>query len=380
MNPPWPCNQKWASVNSPPPAGRRRSSCMSLSGAEAILKGHPLVYSLCRPPGHHAERDTYGGFCYFCNGAIAAQYLAETVGRVADPRRGLPPRQRRPGHLLQPVRRPDRLDPRPPELRLPLFLRASPTRPARARGKGFNLNLPLPEHVHDGRYLEELDEALAIVRKFKPEAPGRLARPRHRQGRPDRDLERHPDGLFEIGCRIGGLKLPTLLVQEGGYNIRSLGRNAGGHADRRLRGARSGRTARRARPNGRDPGVVRSAGGAGGRADRLRASRLTARRSTAHLTRSTYSPVRVSIRIFSPGPMNGGTWTFRPVSRVASLYWLVAVAPLIEGGVSVTVRSIEAGTSIETGLSSMYLTITLLLGRRYCIAVPRISGGKLSWS
>ena len=35
-----------------------------------------------------------------------------------------------------------------------------------------------------------------------------------------------PEGLFEIGYRVGGLKLPTLLVQEGGYNIRSLGRNA----------------------------------------------------------------------------------------------------------------------------------------------------------
>ena len=35
---------------------------------------------LCRPPGHHAERDTYGGFCYFCNGAIAAQYLVERLG------------------------------------------------------------------------------------------------------------------------------------------------------------------------------------------------------------------------------------------------------------------------------------------------------------
>ena len=44
-----------------------------------------------------------------------------------------------------------------------------------------------------------------------------------------------------------------------------------------------------------------------------------------------YSPVRVSIRIFSPGPMNGGTWTRSPVSSVASLYWLVAVAPLIDG-------------------------------------------------
>src|SRR5205807_6577074 len=86
-----------------------------------------------------------------------------------------------------------------------------------------------------------------------------------------------------------------------------------------------------------------------------------------YLTRSTYSPVRVSIRIFSPGPTNGGTLTLRPVSRVASLYWFVAVAPLIEGGVSTTIRSIEAGTSIETGLSATCMTITRLLGRRYCI-------------
>src|SRR5262245_20347202 len=90
------------------------------------------------------------------------------------------------------------------------------------------------------------------------------------------------------------------------------------------------------------------------------------RATNAYFTRSMYSPVRVSIRIFSPGPMNGGTWTFRPVSRVASLYWLVAVAPLIEGGVSVTVRSMEAGTSTETGLPPTYCTVTLLFGSRYC--------------
>jgi acetoin utilization deacetylase AcuC-like enzyme len=35
-----------------------------------------------------------------------------------------------------------------------------------------------------------------------------------------------PDGLSEVGRRIGSLRFPTLLVQEGGYNIRFLGRNA----------------------------------------------------------------------------------------------------------------------------------------------------------
>ena len=40
---------------------------------------------------------------------------------------------------------------------------------------------------------------------------------------------------------------------------------------------------------------------------------------------------------------------------------------------SVTESSTESGISIETGLSLMYLTITLLLGKRYCMAVPMMS-------
>ena len=52
----------------------------------------------------------------------------------------------------------------------------------------------------------------------------------------------------------------------------------------------------------------------------------------------------------------------------------------VDGGVSVTVKSIEAGTSTDTALLSTYCTVTLWLGRMYCIAVPRISGAKLSWS
>ena len=90
--------------------------------------------------------------------------------------------------------------------------------------------------------------------------------------------------------------------------------------------------------------------------------------------------MRVSIRIFSPGLMNGGTWTFSPVSSVASLYWFVAVAPWRAGGVSVTVSSTASGISIETGLSLMYLTITLAFGSRKSIDVPMISGEKWSWS
>ena len=40
------------------------------------------AYALSRPPGHHASRDTYGGYCYFNNAAVAAKHLRKK-GRVA---------------------------------------------------------------------------------------------------------------------------------------------------------------------------------------------------------------------------------------------------------------------------------------------------------
>src|SRR4051812_28779152 len=39
-----------------------------------------------------------------------------------------------------------------------------------------------------------------------------------------------------------------------------------------------------------------------------------------HFTRLRYLPSRVSTMTRSPGPMNGGTWIFNPVSSVAGLY------------------------------------------------------------
>lgn len=61
--------------------------------------------------------------------------------------------------------------------------------------------------------------------------------------------------------------------------------------------------------------------------------------------RLRYSLLSVFTRIVSPITMNPGTRTISPVSSVASLSWLVAVAPLITGGVSVTSRSTVLGSS-----------------------------------
>lgn len=46
----------------------------SLHAADETLNGRSC-YALCRPPGHHASYDYGGGYCYFNNAAIVAEYL-----------------------------------------------------------------------------------------------------------------------------------------------------------------------------------------------------------------------------------------------------------------------------------------------------------------
>src|SRR3954462_7123190 len=65
-----------------------------------------------------------------------------------------------------------------------------------------------------------------------------------------------------------------------------------------------------------------------------------------------YAPSAVSTRILSPSLMNGGTCTTRPVSVLAGLVTLDAVALLMPGSVSSTVRSTVCGSSTPTALPS----------------------------
>ena len=49
--------------------------------ADRVLAGDvDNAFALCRPPGHHAERDQALGFCLFNNVAIAARYLQQEHG------------------------------------------------------------------------------------------------------------------------------------------------------------------------------------------------------------------------------------------------------------------------------------------------------------
>ena len=116
-------------------AAARSAVDVALTTVDLVLGGEAAAYGLCRPPGHHAARSMYGGYCYFNNAAIAAEAIVRPRrASRRDPRPRLPPRQRHPADLL---RRGDVLyvslhaDPdRPTRTSL-----GSPTRPARARGR-----------------------------------------------------------------------------------------------------------------------------------------------------------------------------------------------------------------------------------------------------
>jgi len=96
-------------------SARRAVNC-ALTAAETLLQGYRFAYALARPPGHHAERRVFGGFCYFNSAAIAAQFLSAQGGWRCWTWTTIMQRHSR--HFLQARRCADRVDPWPSQLRV----------------------------------------------------------------------------------------------------------------------------------------------------------------------------------------------------------------------------------------------------------------------
>ncbi|HSJ62892.1 MAG TPA: histone deacetylase family protein [Gemmatimonadaceae bacterium] len=196
----------------------------ALSGAELIEGGERLVYAVCRPPGHHAERRVYGGFCYFNNAAIAAHRLTKR-GRVA-----LLDIDFHHGNGTQDIfwRRSDVFTASihgDPSYAYPYFAGFA-DEIGEGEGEGFNLNVPLPEDVEDDAYLAELTSVLGRIAEYVPKTLVLSLGLDIAKGDPTGAWRITPDGFERIGQAVGALGLPTLVVQEGGYDSRVLGRNA----------------------------------------------------------------------------------------------------------------------------------------------------------
>ena len=165
---------------------------MALTAATLIANGERFAYALCRPPGHHAERRIYGGFCFLNNSAIAANYLSRQ-GKVA-----LLDIDYHHGNGGQDIFY-DRDDVLTvsihghPSHAYPNFSGYSDER-GEGAGLGFNHNFPTEPPVDDERYLALLDKALGVVRAFKPRYLVLVDRLRHHARRPDGIVRRHQPG------------------------------------------------------------------------------------------------------------------------------------------------------------------------------------------
>ena len=202
----------------------RQAVDIALTGAEEMLHGRRVAYSLCRPPGHHAERRTFGGFCYFNNAAIAAHYLS-AQGKVA-----MLDIDYHHGNGAQDIfyERSDVLTISihgHPNHSYPYFSGFS-DEIGQGSGAGFNVNFPLPENTDETLYLQTLDKALKQIVRFAPTFLVVCIGFDTMKGDPTGSFVLTATSLRQIGQRIGDLRLPTLVVQEGGYSLRNLRRGA----------------------------------------------------------------------------------------------------------------------------------------------------------
>jgi acetoin utilization deacetylase AcuC-like enzyme len=202
-------------------AAARAAVNAALTGAQLVLDGEPVVYSLCRPPGHHAGHHAMGGYCYFNNAAIAAQYMS-VKGRVAildiDFHHGN-------GTQDAFYDRDDVLyisihaDPR---TRYP-YSSGFRSERGHSKGRGYTHNFPLAIGTSDMQYLKTLQRALKEVTDFRPDFLVVSAGFDTFVADPIGGFSLSSDIYKDIAEQINMLHLPTLLIQEGGYNVAYLG-------------------------------------------------------------------------------------------------------------------------------------------------------------
>lgn len=192
------------------------SAQSAVTAADMVLKGEPVVYSLCRPPGHHAYRNRAGGFCYLNNTALAAQRL-----RTAHPKVAILDVDVHHGNGTQNVfyNRADVLTVSihaDPADYYPYYW-GSAKEAGDGAGTGFNLNLPLPIGSGDDVWLTALDEALTRISNFAPGALVIALGLDAHEADPLKGATVTQAGFARIAEAIASLHLPTVIVQEGGY-------------------------------------------------------------------------------------------------------------------------------------------------------------------
>jgi acetoin utilization deacetylase AcuC-like enzyme len=198
----------------------------ALTTTQLVLSGaERSAYGLCRPPGHHAPADLYGGYCFFNNAAIAAHHVATSTGTkvtVLDV-------DYHHGNGTQQIFY-DRDDVQY------VSLHGDPARAypysvgfadetGSGRGLGCNVNYPMPLRANDDAYIAALSDACEKIASFGPSMVIVSLGLDTFITDPISDLAVTTDGMRRSGDVVRQLGLPTVVLQEGGYDVNALGAN-----------------------------------------------------------------------------------------------------------------------------------------------------------
>jgi acetoin utilization deacetylase AcuC-like enzyme len=198
---------------------------VALTAQAQITQGATSAFALCRPPGHHAARDFYGGYCFFNNAAIAAQaFLDAGAARVAildiDYHHGNGTQAifyQRSDVLFLSLHAHPKQD-------YPYFL-GYEDEVGEGIGTGHNQNYPLLWGTDWTQYQPVLADALARIVDYGADAVIVSLGVDTFEHDPISKFCFKSEDYLKTGTMIGRLNKPTLFVMEGGYAIDKIGIN-----------------------------------------------------------------------------------------------------------------------------------------------------------
>lgn len=199
------------------------AASVAFRGAREVANGEKNVYVLTHPIGHHSLPDKMGGYSYFNNAAIAAQFLSG-FGSVAildlDLHHGNGTQEifyERSDVLFVSIHA-------DPNFKFPYYYGFKEER-GENQGLGFNINYPLPLRTENEVYQKTLVKALREIRKFGPKFLVISLGFDTYKDDPIGAFKLTTDYYGIMAKTISELGLKTLIVQEGGYDLSALGKN-----------------------------------------------------------------------------------------------------------------------------------------------------------
>ncbi|MEM1154813.1 MAG: histone deacetylase family protein, partial [Pseudomonadota bacterium] len=201
------------------------SKDVALSGAEGLVNGEKGIFSLCRPPGHHAAKDLYGGYCFLNNAAISAQYLLDNGAR----RVAILDIDFHHGNGTQDIFY-DRKDVMfcslhgDPEDAFPHFLGYA-DETGSGEGAGYNHNYPMPPGTGFAQWQRTLAVALNEISDYSPEYVVISLGVDTFENDPISFFKLTSKDFISVGEMIAELDIPSLFVMEGGYDVEEVGIN-----------------------------------------------------------------------------------------------------------------------------------------------------------